>query len=369
MIERGLQSCLDVADCVIVTGGLGPTEDDLTRQVIAAHFKLALEEDAEALERMVQRYARRGRSMPHSNRIQALVPRGADVIQNARGTAAGFYLRTHGKHVFVTPGIPFEMHGMLDDYILPRIIGLVGEGRRVRQAFVKVYGLPESEINERIRPMVVRGRNPLLGLLPRKGTITIEITAYSSAVSQADELIRADIDLLRAALGNHIISEDGRELPQVVGDLLCTAGMTIGSAEEGSAGLLAARLAAPAGSAAWYLGGVVQVPTAANTHHLGKEISGDEAALELARGARAATGALLGVGVGPVIVPQDSTPERPYGSVHVAVVSEETHRTGAVSFTRDRLQIREWAADAALAQVRLAVLELGAGAGDTQPPG
>jgi nicotinamide-nucleotide amidase len=169
-IHRGLDVALEAADVVVITGGLGPTEDDLTRQTVAAHFGLGLVEDAEALARIRERFARFRRTMPESNRIQAQVPAGSTVIYNERGTAAGFYLPTGGKHIFVTPGIPYEMEGMLEGFILPRLRALVEDGRHVQRAALKVYGLPESEINERIRPMLARDRNPLLGLLPHRGS-------------------------------------------------------------------------------------------------------------------------------------------------------------------------------------------------------
>jgi len=357
IIEAGLQMALEAADCVIVTGGLGPTEDDLTRQVISAYFGLELVENAEALERMVQRYVRRGRRMPESNRIQALVPRGCQIIQNGRGTAAGFYIQAGGKHVFVTPGIPFEMQGMLEDFILPRIVALLGGDRVVRQAFIKVYGLPESEINERIRPMVIRGRNPLLGLLPHQGTITIELTAYAENGRGAEELIQADVASLRDALGLCIISDDGRDLPQVVGDLLLERGLTISTAEEGTAGLLAARLTAPLQSQAWFRGGTAQSADSAAHEPQATSATREAAALGLARNARTISGADIAVGVGPVVFPPDSTSERPYGTVYVAVDLGSRQSVRELSFTRDRVRIREWVADAALAQVRLALLD------------
>jgi len=117
-IRHALRTVLDAADVVIVTGGLGPTEDDLTSQAIAAHFGLELVEDAEALARIRERFAHRGRTMPESNRVQAQVPAGSTIIYNERGTAAGFYLPVDGKHLFVTPGIPYEMEGMLEGFIL-----------------------------------------------------------------------------------------------------------------------------------------------------------------------------------------------------------------------------------------------------------
>jgi nicotinamide-nucleotide amidase len=353
-IHMGLDVALAVADVVVITGGLGPTEDDLTRQAVAAHFGLELVEDAEALARIRARFVHRGRTMPESNRIQAQVPAGSHIIYNGRGTAAGFYLPIDGKHVFVTPGIPYEMEGMLEGFILPRLQGLVEDGRHVQRAALKVYGLPESEINERIRPMLMRDRNPLLGLLPHRGTITVEVVAAGSTPEEAHALIEADLAALRAELGRYVISEDGRDLPQVVADLLVERGLTIATAELGTGGLLAARLTEPEGFSRWFRSS--DVPDVNPAH--------DGALLAQALAARQATIADIGVGVGPVVTPQDSTPRRPYGTVHVAVNLRGGETCRQLSFNGDRARVREWAADAALALVRLSVLGQGEGGGN-----
>nr|HID12337.1 damage-inducible protein CinA [Anaerolineae bacterium] len=357
-IRHALRTVLDAADVVIVTGGLGPTEDDLTRQAIAAHFGLELVEDAEALARIRERFAHRGRTMPESNRVQAQVPAGSTIIYNERGTAAGFYLPVDGKHLFVTPGIPYEMEGMLEGFILPRLRELVGDDRYVRRAALKVYGLPESEINERIRPMLARGRNPLLGLLPHRGTITVEVVAAGSTPEEAEALLAADLATLRAELGRHIISEDGRDLPQVVADLLIERGLTIATVELGTGGLVAARLTEPEGSERWFRRSAVpDVKLASLGKPRGGSLADEETALTMASTARHATGADIGVGVGAIAVPEDSMPQRPYGVVHVAVNLWGREICRQSSFNGDRARVREWAADAALALVRLWVLE------------
>ncbi len=359
-IQRALRIALDVADIVIVSGGLGPTEDDLTRQAVAACFGLELVEDAEALARIRERFARRGRTMPESNRVQAQVPAGSTIIYNERGTAAGFYLPVGGKHLFVTPGIPHEMEGMLEGFILPRLRELVGDGHHVRRAALKVYGLPESEINERIRPMLARGRNPLLGLLPHRGTITIEVAAAGNTPEEAEALLDADLTALRAKLGQYIISEDGRDLPQVVADLLVERGLTIATVELGTGGLVAARLTEPEGSERWFRrSAVLDVEPASPGKPEGDSLIDAETALTMASTARQATGADVGVGVGEIAIPQDSTPDRPYGAVHVAVNIRGRETCRWFSFNGDRARVREWAADAALALVRLWVLEQG----------
>lgn len=363
-IHAGLRVALEAVatdsepSVVIVTGGLGPTEDDLTRQAIAAYFGLELVEDGETLARIEQLFARFGREMPDSNRIQAQVPASSTVIHNDRGTAAGFYLPADGKHIFVTPGIPYEMDGMLEDFILPRLRELVEDGRHVRRAALKVYGLPESGINERIRPLMARGRNPLLGLLPHRGTITVEVVAAGSTPEEAESLIEADLAALRAELGRHVISEDERDLPQVVADLLVERGLTIATVELGSGGLVAARLTGPEGSERWFRRSIIpDLKLASLGLPKDQNLADEETALTMASVARQAAEADIGVGVGAIAVPADSTPQRPYGVVHVAVNLRGREVCRRLSFNGDRVRVRQWAADAALALVRLRVLE------------
>jgi len=348
-IHTGLHIARRLADVIVITGGLGPTEDDITRQAIAAHFGLGLVQDDEALARIRERFAHYGRVMVGNNQIQAQVPAGSHVIYNDRGTAAGFYLVADDKHIFVTPGIPYEMEGMMEQFILPRLRQLVESGRHVRRAAVKVYGLGESKINELIRPMLGRDRNPLLGLLPHRGTITIEVVAAGSRSEETAALVEADLAALRAELGHYVISEDERDLPQVVADLLVERGLTIATAELGTSGLVAARLTEPEGFARWFRDSSI---SDANS------VSDDKGAgLAQTLAARQATIADIGVGVGPVIVPPDSDPRRPYGVVHVAVNVRGRETCRRLSFNGDRARVREWAADAALALVRLWLLE------------
>jgi nicotinamide-nucleotide amidase len=346
-IQEALRVALDAADILIITGGLGPTEDDLTRQAVAAYFGLRLVEDAEALARIRERFVRRRLPLPESNRIQARVPAGSTVIQNDRGTAAGFYVEAEVKHVFAIPGVPYEMEGMLEGFILPRLREAVGTGRHVQRAALKIYGLPESAINERIKPLLARGRNPLLGLLPVRGTITVEVVATGSTAEETAVLIEADLAALRTLLGNTIVSEDERELPQVVADLLVERGLTIATAELGTAGLVAVRLTEPEGSGRWFRGGGVP----------GTVPAGEGETLVRALAAQAAALAAVGVGVGEIVLPTDGSLTRPYGVLHAAVNLRGRETAHEFRFNGERLAVREWAADAVLNLVRLCVLE------------
>jgi nicotinamide-nucleotide amidase len=327
---------------IVIAGGLGPTEDDLTRRAIASYFAVDLVEDARALTHIQERFARRGREMPESNHIQAQVPAGSQTIHNSRGTAAGFYLRVEGdRHVFVTPGVPYEMKGMLEGFVMPRLQEMVETSVHVQRAFVKVYGLPESEINERIRPMLDRDRNPLLGLLPNLGTITVELVATGETPEKAQALIEADVEALRAELGQYVISDDERELPQVVADLLAGRGLTIAVAEVGTGGLVVARLTEVEGCERWLRESNVLEGGAGDTEAMARTLA-----------AREATCADVGVGVGPVVIPEDSKPDNPYSLIDVAVNVQGQETCRQLRASGDRARARQWAADGVLALVR-----------------
>ena len=342
---RAVGAATPAPTVIVVAGGLGPTEDDLTRRAVASYFGVDLVEDARALAHIQERFAHRGREMPESNRIQAQVPAGSQTIHNSRGTAAGFYLRVEGdRHVFVTPGVPYEMKGMLEDFVLARLQELVETSVHVRRAFVKVYGLPESEINERIRPMLGRDRNPLLGLLPNLGTITIELVATGETPEKAEALTEADVEMLRTELGQYIISHDGRELPQVVADLLAERGLTIAVAEVGTGGLVAARLTEVEGCERWF-----------RESNVPEGSTGDPETLARTLAARQATCADIGVGVGSIVIPEDSTPDNPYSLIDVAVNVQGQETCRRLRASGDRARARQWAADGVLALVRRSV--------------
>jgi nicotinamide-nucleotide amidase len=351
-IRRGLHVALDAADVVVATGGLGPTADDLTRQAVAATFERELVEDEQALEHMRRRFERRELPMPESNRIQACVPAGSHILYNERGTAPGFYLQHEGQHLFVVPGIPYEMEGLLEKDILPRLRELVGDGHVVRRAELKVYGLPESEINERLRSIMGRDRNPLLGLLPHRGTITVELVAGAESAAQAEALLEADREILRERLGHHVISEDERDLPHVVADLLLARGLTIATFELGTGGLVAARLTQPEGSERWFRRSVVSdVKLTLLGLTQGAGLADEETAGAMSTVARQATQADVGVGVGDLVLSEDDTPGRPYGVIPVAVNVQGQETTRVLRFNGDRETVREWAADAVLALI------------------
>lgn len=357
-IRRGLEVALEAADVVVVAGGLGPTEDDLTRRAVAAHFGLPLVEDAEALARIRARLARRGRPMLPSHRAQARVPQGSEVIQNDRGTAPGFHLQRGGKHLFVTPGVPHEMEGMLEGFILPRLRRLVERDHHVRRAVMKVYGLPESEVNERLGEMMARGRNPLLGLLPHLGTIAVEVVAAGRTSEEAESLLAADLQRLRERLGRYIVSEDGRDLPEVVGDLLADRGRSVAIAEVGTGGLVVARLSEVGGADRWLRGGFVFASAEQAAEWAGVREGEADLAVHLASAARQAEEADVGIGVGPLDLSAESGGRSLHGTVSLGIDLGGKVRYRTLRFPGDPSRAREWAVGRVLASMRDALLEV-----------
>ena len=349
-IQAGLRTALEAAEVVVVSGGLGPTEDDLTRQAVAALFGRPLVGDPDALERIRERFARRGRPMPERNRIQARVPAGSHPIPNARGTAAGFYLQENDHHVFVVPGVPYEMEGMLEGFILPRLRQLVEGDGVARRGVVKLFGPTESEVAERIRSMLGRDRNPLLGLLPHRGTITVEVVARGTTPEEAEALLAADVAALRAIFGEAVLCTDERELPQVVGDLLDERRLTLAVAESagGTGGLVAARLTEARGCERWLREARV----------VGVDGS-EEGAAAMASRIRRDAGADVGLAAGALHFPPDAPPDRPYGMLTVAVDKGGETITQRLSYGGERGRVRQFAAEAALNLLRLQLLPPG----------
>jgi nicotinamide-nucleotide amidase len=338
-IQSGLRTVLEAAQVIVVAGGLGPTEDDVTRQAVAASFDRSLVEDRHALERIRERFRRYGRSMPERNRVQALVPAGSEVIQNDRGTAAGFYLATDQHHLFVVPGVPYEMEGMLHDFILPRVQELAKGNDSIRRGVMKLFGLPESEIAERIRSMMARDRNPLLGLLPQRGTITIEIVARGQSGAEASALLASDMAALRQVFGRAVLCEDDRELPQVVGDLLATQGLTLAITEaaEGTGGMISTRLTEVDGHARWFRQGLVmdENPSAGDLETLASSI-------------RESAGTDIGIATGPIIQPEEGSHEQLYGTLNAALDLNGARFQRHFTYSGERARVRQFATDATI---------------------
>jgi competence/damage-inducible protein CinA-like protein len=359
-----LLQALSRADLVVVTGGLGPTDDDLTRDAVAEVLALPLVEDPSIIEQIEKRFARRGMRMPAVNRRQAMVLRGATVLDNPNGTAPGQYLETQGRILVLLPGPPRELQPMLTS-LCDGPLGARVEGERLFRASLFVTGRSESHVEEAVQPLYSTWRSatpPIeTTILASPGQIELHLSLRSANSVTAQEQLGAAHAQLIGALGPDVFSTDGRPMEQVVGDLLRERRLTVAVAESCTGGLLLSRLTDIPGSSAYVLGGVVVYSNASKTAmvdvpealiHAHGAVS-EPVALALAEGVRARTGADIAIGVTGIAGPSGGTPEKPVGTVAIAVIGDGgASRVRTFSFPGGRLQVKVHATQAALDMVR-----------------
>jgi nicotinamide-nucleotide amidase len=359
-------SALAWADLLIVTGGLGPTEDDITREAVAQVLDLPFDISDEVVERLQARFARRGMPMPDNNRRQAMVPRGATMLENANGTAPGLWLE-HGRTAIVLlPGPPREMKPMLEAVIRDRIARTNGAGlfRRV----LRLTGRAESDVDAHAGPIYRRwlSQTPPISttILAVLGQIELHLTADATTRAVADRALDAAVDELQAAFGPAMYSTDGRTLEAVVGDLLRARQMTIAAAESCTGGLLASRLTDVPGSSDYVERGVVCYSNRAKTEMLGVapaliETHGavsEPVAQAMAAGILDRAGTNVAVGITGIAGPGGGSEQKPVGTVVIAAIVNDDKRVRTFQFMGNREMVKFQAAQSGLNMVRLMLL-------------
>jgi len=319
---------LEVADVVLSTGGIGPTADDLTSEIVADVLGVPLVEDAEQAARIRQLFEALGRVMPANNLKQALVPRGAVIVPNPLGTAPG-YRAVHGaKHVVVLPGVPREMKPMMEDMVLPWLDGLRGSHVVYVARTFQTFGLTESGLDELVAGAIdpSEGRVSFRASFPE---VSVRVVVHGPP---ADAHARADVlaARLRERIGANVYGEGAVTMEEVVGRLLRERGLTVALAESCTGGLVAHRLTNVPGSSAYFRGGVVAYANTAKEGLLGVRAEtlaahhavSEKTAAEMAAGARRAFGADVGVSTTGIAGPDGGTPEKPVGTVCFGLASE-----------------------------------------------
>ncbi len=368
-LARVIDGALGWADLIVMTGGLGPTEDDITRDAVARVLKLPVDIDETIVDRIRERFARRGLTMPEINRRQAMVPRGATVLDNPNGTAPGLWLERGAAAIVLLPGPPREMKPMLDAVITSRLAPQ-SQGAGLFRRVLKITGRAESDVDAQVQPIYGRWmaqpvpiRTTILAVL---GQIELHLTAQASSREVADIALDAAVGELRAVLGPSIYSIDGRSLETVVGDLLREHSRTIAVAESCTGGLLASRLTDVPGSSDYVERGVVCYSNRSKTELAGVPEAmiaehgavSEAVARAMADGIRARAGTNIGVGITGIAGPGGGSPEKPVGTVSVAVVVDEEARVRTFQFVGGREMVKFQAAQAALNMMRLLVLGL-----------
>ncbi|HUI40685.1 MAG TPA: competence/damage-inducible protein A [Terriglobia bacterium] len=347
------------SELVILIGGLGPTEDDLNREVVAEVLDRPLREVDEIRLKIEERWARLGRPMPENNLRQTMVPEGAEWLENSRGTAPGLWIEHDGCIMVLLPGPPHELEAMFEASCLPRLAGRSG-GRRIRSRVYKVVGLPESEVDRRIAPHYRPYTNPETTILSTMGTIEVHLRAHGGSEADAESLLAELGDKIELALGDHIFSTRGESMEEVVGMYLVMKQKTAAVAESCTGGLVAERLTRVPGSSIFFLGGVVCYSNELKTRLVGvpAELIAEHGAVSkavaqaLAEGIRRRTGSSLGLGITGIAGPGGGTPEKPVGLVFIALSDERSTEVRQFRFPGDRERVRTWASVAALEMIR-----------------
>jgi nicotinamide-nucleotide amidase len=341
---------------VILTGGLGPTPDDVTKQAVAERLGRTLYTDQAYLAELEARWVARGRAapMPKANHTQAETIEGADVLPNPRGTAPGLWIEDAHGVVVLLPGVPVEMRGLLAEEVLPRLVArnpVAGVGMHVRT--LRTTGIAESAMAELTVPGDVE-----LAWLPHEGGVDLRVLAWGGA--EAEEAVERAAEQLRATLGAAVYGTEHVDLAAVVLDLFAARGHTLAVAESCTGGMVGARLTAVPGSSKVFVGGVIAYANAVKESQLGVSpalLDREGAVSELVvramvEGVARRCGADAAVAVSGIAGPDGGTPDKPVGTVWLAVRLGETVTARRVVLPGDRAAIRERAVFAALDMLR-----------------
>lgn len=360
-----LRTAIERVELVIITGGLGPTLDDLTRDALAAVLGRPLVLHEPSLETIRGMFARRNRTMPERNVSQAMFPAGSEPIANPRGTAPGIYVEVARAgqapcRVVAMPGVPSEMKPMFRESVLPRLAPSESRSTCIRQARVNCFGVGESAAEELLGDVTARGRNPEVGITVHEATITLRIVAQADSPDEAQRLLEETKRLIYERMGDYAFGEEDDELEHVVLRLLAQRNQSLATAECGTVGLAACRLTSADTAAGTYAGGTVAPTTAACAKALGL---GDpcmgatrEAAQRLARACRERFGADVGLAATELSIAGSHDEQAPAPKLYLALADSEGVHAHELNVAGDPAIQQSRAAKALLNLLRLKLL-------------
>lgn len=358
-LEDAIRKALERTDAVIITGGIGPTEDDMTRKAISRITKKRLVLNEEALKAIHQRLAGRPKAIIAANDRQALIPTGAKLLRNPAGIAPGFYLDEEDRFIAVLPGVPHEMRAMYQECLRPVLAHRFAEKTFIRRKVLRTASMSESAMNAAIQD-VMRNSKAVIGMCARETGVEVRIMATGTSAEQSQSLLDRTEAAIREKLGDAVYGQDAMELEEVVGALLKQRKLTIGIAESCTGGLIASKITNIAGSSQYFERAVVVYSNASKTGLLG--VPGElidrhgavssEVAAAMAEGIRKNAQADIGLSVTGIAGPDGGTEKKPVGLVYIGIASKEGTQTVEHRFLGKREQIRSRAVLAALDMVR-----------------
>ncbi len=350
---------------ILITGGLGPTDDDLTREALAAAMGEPLIQDPASVEALDRFFAARGREMPRRNRVQAMHPRGSSMLDNPRGTAPGIRFILNGAVGFVMPGVPREMQGMFDDHIVPWLDQRAAQagGRDViLTTTVHTFGQGESDVAELLGPLMQRDRNPTVGTTVANGVCSVRIRSEFRDNKQAQRELEATAAEVEARLGSIVYGRDEATLQESTLAALIKVGLTVATAESCTGGLCAAMLTDVPGSSRAVTGGFITYTNGLKTAVLGVDPAmiqrhgavSEPVAAAMAEGAMQRAETSLAVAITGIAGPDGGTREKPVGTVCFALAARDA-ATAVYSamLPGERAAVRDRSAKVALQLLRL----------------
>lgn len=356
-IATVLRTAIQRADAVVITGGIGPTSDDLTREALCLAFSREMKTSEQYAAELTERWAASGREMPRSNLRQAEYPDGARLLANPKGSAPGLVLEHEEVVVFAIPGVPQEMEYLLEKEVMPRLRAKSAVSTVLTSRLLRTWGRSESQVGEMLDDLYL-STNPSIAFLASGGEIKVRITAKGATEAETQGLIAPIEEEIRRRLGSGVFATDSQTIDQILAAQLHERGWTIGTAESATGGMVAARLSSQPGSSKYFRGGVVTYATDLKTSLLGVSrfedgVVSEETALSMAAAVRERLGVDVGLGVVGSAGPDPQ--EQPVGTMIVAVVTPEGAGVRTLRMPGDRERVRAYTTTSALHLTRLAL--------------
>jgi nicotinamide-nucleotide amidase len=363
-IAEALRRALQRADGVVVTGGLGPTPDDITRKAVSTVLGRPLQLDDEVLGRIRERGKRAGRKLPASVESQALLPRGATAWPNPLGTAPGLLMLEDDKPVILLPGVPQEMEALATEFVVPYLRGRTGLA--VESFTLRTAGVYESQLHERIGQLPNGWPGATLAYLPSYFGVDLRVTVTGDDPGQVREVAGRAYAELKAKVAGVVYAEGARTIEEVVGELLASRGWRLATAESCTGGLLARRITDVPGASRYFERGFVTYSNPSKLELVDVDPADLQAhgavsapvAEQLAEGARKRAGVEMGVGITGVAGPDGGSEEKPVGTVFIGIASPAGHAVRQFRFMGTRKTVRERSAQTALDMVRRELMGL-----------
>lgn len=358
-LRESIESAFERSDMIILTGGLGPTKDDLTKETVAQYFGLKLVRDEKSLENIVSRFnLMKHGEMPKSNEKQADMPEGCIILPNDDGTAPGGIIEKNGKTAIFLPGPPYEMKMMYENYVEPYLKKLCPQ--KFYSRIVNIIGMGESYVAEKLDRIMTNQTDPTVAPYAKEGEMTLRVTTMASSQKEADEKFLPTLEKIKEVAGDCIYGYDNIALESVVYELLKKHNLTLTTAESCTGGLVSSAMTNVPGISLYYKEGFITYSNEAKVKYLGvsqKTLDkfgavSEQTAIEMAEGAIKNTGADIAVSVTGIAGPDGGTDEKKVGLVYIAVADSNGAKAEKFQFTGDRQKIRRLAAKNAVNMIR-----------------